>query len=421
MSQMAVFPSTRNKGPSTLPITQHIAGHRIEDLAARADGGAFYAYDLERVRQRIKELRQHLPDTVSLYYSPKVNPFPPLLHELSALVDGFDVASGRELKAVLNTQVAPAACLFTGPGKNVEDIRSAVAAGVIVNLESSEQLSQTITVAEQMGKKPRVAFRINPVGLVSGLGLGRYDHSPFGFEPAQLPRALQVARESDARIEGFHGFFGSQFYDVAELVRIQTALFSLSVELAAGIGLERYFVNLGGGFPVGFYEADPTFDLLSMGQAMREWTGRLLPADGRVSLILELGRYLVAEAGYYVARVVDCKKVGDEEFIVLQGGLNHNMLAAGVFGRAAASNARVSLSGAGLEQRRTKTVSVVGPLCTSVDRFATHVVLPEPRIGDYVVIANSGAYGASFSPLNFLGHERVQEMIVRSHVHNNSI
>lgn len=400
-------------GQAGLRTCSDIAGHSIEMLAARAKGEAFYAYDVSKIQTRIRELREYLPNGVSLYFSPKVNPFEPLLHAISGLVDGFDMASGSELSAVLNTQISPENCLLTGPGKIFTEMRAAVAAGVIVNVESREQLLQTLTIARGLNIQPRLAFRINPRFLVSSMGLGRYAQSPFGIEPEELPSLLKTALKEGASIEGFHGFFGSQFHDVRELAQIQKQLFLYSQELANGVCLPRFFVNLGGGFPVGFFEGDPNFDLPEMGKEMQVWIDEHLPSDGRVSLIIELGRYLVAEAGYYVSQIIDVKTIGDEKFAILQGGLNHNMLATGVFGQGKSSNSRVFLSGQNLESRPICSTSIVGPLCTSVDRFATDVLLPDPQIGDHIVIEHCGAYGPSFSPTGFLGHSPAQEILVR--------
>lgn len=395
-------------------ILDQIAGHSIMGLAARAGGGPFYAYDVRQIKKRIEELRELMPEGVQLFYSPKVNPSQPLLHEMAEMVDGFDLASAKELRSALNTRVAADRCLLTGPAKGDADIDIALAAGSIINLESSAQLACALARGSKTGRTPRLSFRINPYEFVSHIGLGRYDKSPFGFDPSELPNALDDACANGAKIEGFHGFFGSQFYDIGEIGRIQKALFALSEKLANHIGLDRYFINLGGGFPVPFYEGEPEFDLAGMASQMNDWLRNRLPQDGRVTVILELGRYLVSEAGFYVAKVVDCKSIADERFVVLDGGLNHNSLAAGVFGRSDAPNAKVAICGENVGERPLQTVSIVGPLCTAVDRFASRISLPQPKIGDYIVVRNAGAYGPSFSPAGFLSHASAEELLVHS-------
>lgn len=391
-----------------------IGDRRIYDLQARAGESPFFAYDLAAIERRVIELRQALPSCVKILYSPKVNPFQPLIHELARLVDGFDVASGGELEAALNTSVDPATCLLTGPGKTPAEIDTALSAGVIINVESSQQLKDVIDRNAKFRHRPKVSFRINPTAFSVAQRASRYLRTPFGFDPEQLPQVLTYAKAKGAEIVGFHGFFGSQQYDHNELAKTQARLFDLVEKLARESGIDSYFVNLGGGFPISFFEEEDSFSLEEMGRAMEKWMRLKSLPDGKVNIVLEFGRYLVAEAGYYVARVIDRKKIEDETFIVLDGGLNHNYLATGVFGREKSPNARVALCGDALEHRRITRVSIVGPLCTSFDRMATLVELREPEVGDYIIVRNAGAYGPTFSPINFLSRRPPVEMLVRS-------
>jgi diaminopimelate decarboxylase len=141
-----------------------------------------------------------------------------------------------------------------------------------------------------------------------------------------------------------------------------------------------------------------------------EAVGAALGSLPGVALAVELGRWLVGEAGVYLARVIDRKESGGEMFLVVDGGLNHNLAATGNLGTVVRRNYPVAVAHR-MRDPAEEVVSVVGPLCTPLDRLADRVALPRAEVGDLIAVFASGAYGASASPAGFLGHLPVREVL----------
>ena len=170
-------------------------------------------------------------------------------------------------------------------------------------------------------------------------------------------------------------------------------------------------LNLGGGFGIPYFPGEQRLDLAPIAdnlQRLRERAARDLPA---ATIVLELGRYLVGEAGVYVTRILDRKESRGKVFLVTDGGLNHHLSASGNFGQVIRKNYPVAIGNrqgdAALEE-----ATVVGPLCTPLDLLADRMTLPVAQAGDLVVVFQSGAYGASASPQAFLGHAACTEVLV---------
>lgn len=388
-----------------------IAGSSFSDLADRAGTTPFYAYDRAALKSNIESIRAALPAQCEIYYSPKVNPFPPLVFEISRLVDGLDVASSRELRLALDCGVEPGKCLLTGPAKTETEIRCGVASGVIINIESPEQLIRVSTEGLRSGKRPIVSIRVNSQFAVPRPSIQRYENSQFGIDIDAAYEVARMATERDLELVGFHLFFGSQYFDPTVIAENQRRAFRIARGLADSVGLSQYFVNVGGGFGVPFHQGEEELDLLEMGDRMNSWMDAELRTEKNARIIIELGRYIVATTGYYIMRVLDKKRIGKEQFLLVDGGLHHHLLASGTFAQSAARNA-IMAPGVVTHGRRDEVVSVAGRLCSVMDRFATDVSLPEMKIGELVVISSSGAYGPSFSPAGFLSHDPVVELLV---------
>jgi diaminopimelate decarboxylase len=385
-------------------------GHEIPHLVARAGRTPCFVYLRSAITERARRLRRALPAGARLLFSPKANPMPAVIQHLTSLVDGFDVASHAEMRRVLDAGADPSACLFTGPGKDLLEIRAAVATGVVVNIESAAQLEQVVTAGDVLGKRPAVALRLNARFGPARDDMRDHDRNQFGIDAEQAPAVLSQVRSLDLAFRGFHVFWGSQHRDPRAVAEAQRRGFLLAMSVAERVPGPVEFVNVGGGFPVPFFADEPELDLDAAGAAIGEWAEPAQKAYG-CTLAFEFGRYLVGSAGYYVCQVLDRKRIADQTFLVTDGGLHHHLLASGAFGRAEHRNFRVMAAdrGAGKEIER---VNVVGRLCSSMDRVATGVRLPRTEPGEYLVLPNSGAYGPSFSGRDFLSHPPAVEMLI---------
>ncbi len=383
-----------------------IAGRSAADWLAGRDGPAF-VYDAAIVAARVARFRAAFP-SIDLHYAIKANPFQPLLDAMAGLVDGFDVASAGELAKVagLGRPVS-----FAGPGKRDAELTAAIEAGVTLNLESEGEATRALAIADRLGHSPRLAVRVNPDVELRGSGMkmgGR--PSPFGIDAARVPALVRNLVAAGADWRGFHIYAGSQALDPQAIIDTQAATLALAARLAEEAGHAPPLVNLGGGFGVPYFAGDRPLDIEAVGAALEEALAvrPAILADSRFAI--ELGRWLVAEAGVYLARVIDRKESGGETFLILDGGLNHQLAASGNFGTVVRRNYPLALAHA-MGAEPVETVSVVGPLCTPLDRLGDRVALPAGAVGDIVAIFLAGAYGATASPSAFLGHPPAGEVL----------
>lgn len=412
--------ATEKTLPQHAPMTQFrseggqlvVGGLPLAQLAARAGSTPFYAYDRGLLSQRVAELRAALPAAVKLHYAMKANPLPALVTHMAGLVDGIDVASGGELKVALAAGADPHEISFAGPGKRETELRQAVEAGILVNVESFREIDLLSGIARELGLPARVAVRVNPDFELksSGMKMGG-GPKQFGIDAEQVPQALAGIGKAGLAFEGFHLFAGSQNLKAAAIVEAQCKSYELALRLAQDAPAPVRFLNLGGGFGIPYFAGEQRLDLEPIGANLAALAERARTELPQAGLVIELGRYLVGEAGIYVTRVLDRKVSRGQVFLVCDGGLNHHLSASGNFGQVIRKNYPVAI-GNKMDAAEREIASVVGPLCTPLDLLADRMELARAESGDLVVIYQSGAYGASASPQAFLGHPPVAEVLV---------
>jgi diaminopimelate decarboxylase len=389
-----------------------VGGIALSTLAARVGSTPFYAYDRALLTARVAELRRLLPAQISLHYAMKANPMPALVCHMAGLVDGLDVASGNELRVALDTGMAPQEISFAGPGKSERELSQAVASGVLVNVESMREVALLATLSQSLGRTARVALRVNPDFELksSGMKMGGGPRQ-FGIDAEQAPDALDAIGRAGLGFEGFHIFSGSQNLSAASICEAQTKALDLACRLGDGAPGPIKVLNLGGGFGVPYFPGEKPLDTEPIGAHLAAVAKLAHERLGEVELVIELGRYLVAEAGVYVCRVLDKKVSRGHTFLVVDGGLHHQLAASGNFGQVLRKNYPVEV-GTRVGAQPTQPASVVGPLCTPLDLLADRMELPVADCGDLVVVYQSGAYGLTASPLGFLSHPSPVEVLV---------
>jgi len=392
-----------------------VGGIPLTRLAQRVGQTPFYAYDRAQVDARVQSLRAHLPAGVELHYSIKANPMPALVQHLAGLVDGLDVASAGEMRVALDTGIDPADISFAGPGKRDAELAQAVAAGVCVHAESEREIRALARIGAEQGIAPLLVLRINPDFELKGSGMRMGGGAKqFGIDAEEAPRLLALAGELGLDVLGFHIFSGSQSLKADAIVETQARTVDLALALAAASPSPVRMLNIGGGFGIPYFPGEARLDLVPIGEALAVQAARVRTALPQARLSIELGRYLVGEAGIYVARVIDRKVSRGQVFLVTDGGLHHHLAASGNFGQVIRKNYPVAIGNRveGKEGAGREAVSVVGPLCTPLDLLAERMELPHADVGDLVVVFQSGAYGPSASPSAFLGHPTVVEVLV---------
>ena len=384
----------------------------ISRIAARVGHTPFYAYDRSLLDARVAQLRAALPAAVKLHYAMKANPMPALVCHMARLVDGIDVASAGELLVALDAGADPQEISFAGPGKTEAELHQAVAAGILVNVESFREVPILAAAQQALGLPARVAVRVNPDFELksSGMKMGG-GPKQFGVDAEQVPELLAEIGRAGLAFEGFHLFAGSQNLKPESIVEAQQKSFALACRLAEHAPSPVRFLNLGGGFGIPYFPGEQPLDLGPIGANLAEIVAQAKTALPQAEIVIELGRYFVGEAGLYVARVLDKKVSRGLTYLVTDGGLHHHLSASGNFGQVIRKNYPAAIANR-MDAATTETVSVVGPLCTPLDLLADRMSLPAAEPGDLVAIYQSGAYGATASPQRFLGHPGVVEVLV---------
>jgi diaminopimelate decarboxylase len=387
-----------------------IGGRPAAEWIAAAGDTPLFVYDMGVVEARIARLRAAMPTGLDVHYAVKANPFAPLLAAIAPMVDGLDIASAGELARVEGL-MPPERISFAGPGKRDEELAAAIRAGVTINLESETEANRALAAAERLGVTPRLAVRVNPDAELRGSGMrmgGRA--SPFGVDAERAGALVRRVIEAGADWRGFHLFAGSQALDARAIAETQAAALALAGRLADEAGAQPPLVNLGGGFGIPYFAGDAPLDVEAVGSALGDALASHAASLADSRFAIELGRWLVGEAGVYLTRVVDRKESRGETFLVVDGGLHHQLAASGNFGTVVRRNYPIALAHR-LGAPATEEVSVVGCLCTPLDRLGDHVGLPHAEPGDVIAIFLAGAYGATASPAAFLGHPPAKEIL----------
>lgn len=389
-----------------------VGGLPLSLLAERVGQTPFYAYDRALMAARIAAVRQALPPSVRLHYALKANPMPALVGFMRPLVDGMDVASAGELKLALDAGMDGPSIGFAGPGKRMAELRQAVAAGALLHVESARELRGLADAAQALGRPARVALRINPDFELRGAGMQMGGGAkPFGIDAEQVPALLRGMAGDGLVFEGFHVYPGSQNLRGDVIAESLRRSLELVLRLAHDAPAPVRQVNLGGGWGIPYFPGEKALNLAPITEALVQVQAELTQALPAAQLVLELGRYLVGEAGIYVARVIDRKVSRGQVFLVTDGGMHHHLAASGNFGQVIRRNYPVAI-GTRLQARAREIASVVGPLCTPLDLLADRVDVAVAQPGDLVVVFQSGAYGATASPQAFLGHPSCPEVLV---------
>lgn len=389
-----------------------IGGRPVGALVEEAGDTPLFVYAAQRIRDRVAALRAAMPSRLALHYAVKANPYEPVLKTFAGLVDGFDIASGGELEIVRNAGIDPRDVSFAGPGKRDRELEAAIRAGVTLNLESENEAERAFAVAEKLGIAPRLAIRVNPSFDLKGSGMKMGGGAkPFGIDADRVPAVIQRIVQGGAEWRGLHIFAGSQALNAAAIAETQEQTLALAARLARESGVALPRCNLGGGFGIPYFPGDAPLDIETVGTRLSDQFDRLPDALADTAFCIELGRYLVGEAGVYLCRIVDRKVSHGETYLVTDGGLHHQLAASGNFGTVVRRNYPVAIA-TRFDAPAEEEASVVGCLCTPLDRLADKAGLPRAEVGDLVAVFCAGAYGATASPAMFLGQGPAREMLV---------
>ncbi|WP_299084277.1 pyridoxal-dependent decarboxylase, exosortase A system-associated [uncultured Paraglaciecola sp.] len=389
-----------------------IGGYSLDQLASMLDKQVFYAYDQTVVKAQIDIFHRHIPASIKLHYAIKANPYMPLINAMRPWVEGFDVASQKEMLMAIQSGMPNRDISFAGPAKQLPEIRAAIVAGITLHIESELEFERAVKLGQELDIKPIIAFRVNPAFELkaSGMKMGG-GPKQFGIDEERLFEILPTLDYSQFEFRGFHIFWGSQNLKQEAIIDAHNNTFALAQKLIDITPTPTVTVNLGGGMGIPYFPGEKRLDLAPIGENLKQLL-KQYPQLAKLELIFELGRFLVAEAGIYASRITDIKVSRGHTYLMTNGGLHHHLSNSGNFGQVIRKNYPVAIGNKmGLAPEEAK-VSAVGPLCTPLDTLADKMQLPKAELGDWLVIFQSGAYGPTASPQDFLGHPHVSEILV---------
>ena len=384
-----------------------IGGWNAEALVSEAGGTPLFVYDSRRIADQVARFRAAFPQ-VALHYAIKANPYAPLLEAIAQMVDGFDVASAGELGRVAHLGLPIS---FAGPGKRDQELETAIRAGITINLESESEAERALAICEREGLTAKLAVRVNPPFGLKGSGqkMGGLP-SPFGVDHDRAPALIRRIIEAGADWRGLHIFAGSQALQADALIDLQRETVALAASICDEAGHAPPHVNLGGGFGIPYFAKDEPLNVEAVGEALAKALADRPKILGETKFAIELGRWLVGEAGVYLTRIVDRKESRGKTFLVTDGGLQHQLAASGNFGQLLRRNYPVAIASR-FDAEPEEEVTITGCLCTPLDLLADEVMLPRAEVGDLVAIFCAGAYGLTASPTAFLSQPMAREML----------
>ncbi len=391
-----------------------IAEQPITDLINNSVDIPAYIYSKDVITNKYSFLRSKLPSPVKIHYSIKANPFPELVTFLKDYVDGLEVSSLAEMHTALATGINTENICLTGPGKSYEELEIAIKNNVVISAESILELYRLDEIGTEIMNEPSVIIRINPPYTIKRAGMKMASgSSQFGIDAEQIPELLQWVKDSCIDLHGFHVYSGSQILDAEAINFSQTKTVELIKNLQKDYGKPIKTINMGGGFGIPYFKKHTPLNLDAVANNMHTLLPEInkLNNEGPVNIIIELGRFIVGESGIYVCKIVDKKISRGKTFLVTNGGMHHQLAASGNLGQSNRKNFPVYIANK-INSADKETVNIVGKLCTPLDIIGDQIEVSQAEVGDYVAIMQSGAYGHTASPINFLSQPAAGEYLL---------
>lgn len=390
-------------------------GMTVSSLAARHRTPVFI-YDRDVAERKYSDLRNALPAKFAISYSVKANPNPAFLRFFLEKGCGLEIASAGEFEQARKAGCPPQRIVFAGPGKTETELELVIRQGIgEIHAESELEIERISIISKAFGRRTRVALRINP-NYEGGGGAMRMGgkSAPFGVDEEQMdPLLRRIGKDPQLDFCGIHLFVGTQILDAKLLlVQYQKAL-EIARRASALVGAPIRTLDFGGGLGIPYFIGDSELDLVRLGEHLQKLVTSVEEERcfAGTKFMVEPGRFLVGEAGVYVARINDMKTSRGRQYLILDGGMNHHLAASGNLGQVIKRNYPMAILNR-LNAPATETVDVVGPLCTPLDTLGRGVQLPPAEVGDLIGVFQSGAYARTASPLGFLSHPTPPEVWV---------
>ncbi|MGB9873484.1 MAG: diaminopimelate decarboxylase [Hydrogenobacter sp.] len=350
-------------------------------------GTPLYVYSASYIRDRVRAYREAFP-TALICYAVKANFNPQIIKLVKEEGAGADIVSGGELYASLQAGVDPKKIVYAGVGKTPKEIEYAISSDILMfNVESRMELEVLDQIAERMGKKVRIAIRVNPdvdpkTHPYISTGMKK---SKFGVDIKQAKEEYEYARNlKNLEVVGIHCHIGSQILDVSPYIEAVEKIVELYHYLIKN-GFDIRYLDIGGGLGIKYKPEQSNPEPNDLADAISP-----ILKDVKAKLILEPGRSIVGNSGVLITRVEFLKDKGHKHFVIVDAGMNDLI-------RPAIYDAYHHIVPVEKRDGRYIKTDVVGPICETGDFLALDRELPEVGRGDYLAVLSTGAYGFAMS------------------------
>lgn len=387
-------------------------------LLATDFGTPLFVYDRGILESQWKLLRRTFPPEFGIYYSVKANPSRAVIQFFLAKGCGLEIASSGEFFQAIDAGCSPLDILFAGPGKSVSDLELVLSKNIgEIHAESFVEIERIGDISKKLGVTAKVAIRVNPNHQAQG-GAMRMGGKPtqFGIDEELLDRALETIENTPhIEFQGIHLFSGTQILDHMVLLNQYRKGIELASSISSQLQRPLQTVDFGGGLGIPYFANDHALDMGALQYGLLDLMAQVRSDKNfeGTRFLIEPGRYLVGNAGVYIARVIDIKVSRNKTFVVIDGGMNHHLAASGNLGQVIKRNFPIAVLNK-FNQPAEEVVNIVGPLCTPLDTIARDIRIPVPQIGDLIGVFQSGAYGRTSSPMSFLSHCSPPEVLIEN-------
>ncbi|MHB8062510.1 MAG: type III PLP-dependent enzyme [Ruminiclostridium sp.] len=362
-----------------------------------------YVYDGDKIALQYRMLKNALPHGVEIFYSMKANPLLGICQLLRKLGSRIEIASSGELYTALEAGFSPSKIIFTSPGKTCEELEYAIETDIFcINIESVEEAQIINRIAVEKSKQVNISIRINPDFNIAGSSIKMAGvPAQFGIDQIQLNSAFDILKTLPGiNIIGIHVYTGTQLLSAQNIIFCMEQILALALEVSEKYQFKLLFLDLGGGFGVPYFKGEAFLDLELLKEGLVQIWDSFKHRLSQTQIAVESGRFLMAESGLYLTKVLYKKACKGNLYVICDGGSNQHASSA-FLGRHIRNNFPMHVLN---KSTNEEEVNVVGPLCTPTDIIGQKVILPEVNSGDIIVIEKSGAYGITQSPAMFLSH-----------------
>lgn len=385
-----------------------VLGERLVSSLVELYGTPLYLYDGTIALSKLRRVQQAFP-AFDILYSLKANPNPELSRIMADAGIGADIASLHELAVALDVGFAPHSITFGGPGKTYSELQEIIQKKVqLIDVESEGELRLLEELARNQNVEINVTLRVNTVHRPSEAGEFMAGiPSQFGIDEENIFDLPKRFKPKYLRYQGIHVHVASQVLDEEALFRHYHKTTKLAQDLAVALKFDLHEINFGGGLGVPYHDRESPLDLPSLGRKTQQMVSEAFPASAhRPRFQLELGRYLMAECGIFLTRILDVKNSRGVNFVITDTGING-------FSRPAmpwAQQHPCAIISKG-NQPATGTYRIVGRSNLPSDVLCKSVDLPHPEPGDILALFNAGAYGLTMSMVMWSSHAIPKEVI----------